>query len=473
LVAALLLPPLTECLPHGGIKTCIRPSCLSSDESELIRRLELPVALRFQDTPLSQVIDDIASLTNVNIVLDVADLKEHDISLRQPVTFTVENVAVKTALNMMLRQAHLTSVIRDGVVQVTTPVVARGPLVQKAYPVADLLTKEFPRVNGELQPARRTREDAIINLIISTVAPNSWVDAGGSGTVQYYPLGHCVVVNQSQDIQEQVADLLDALRRMDDPQTAVEMRIVRTTPEMLERMKTDLNLRNVAAAKSKSLPTYFLTDAQVRQMLEMAQGDRTTNIMMSPKMTLANGQHGVVEIIENYRYPEAVCTIPEMTGKRNVRHIRTTHLGQRLALRPVVSADGRYVHLSVDWRLTEKGPSSCHLRTSELRLTSGGTESSMDLVEEPSFNKLKVKQKAAVRDGHTVMWYAGTLPTETRTEYGPPVLSEIPYVGRLFSTVGYSTETQAVLVLVTPRILVDADEQPGNGQATPVPIPRP
>ena len=43
--------------------------------------------------------------------------------------------------------------------------------------------------------------------------------------------------------------------------------------------------------------------------------------------------------------------------------------------------------------------------------------------------------------------------TEARNEYGPPVLSKIPYVNRLFRNVGYGRCAEHVLVLVTPRII--------------------
>jgi hypothetical protein len=42
--------------------------------------------------------------------------------------------------------------------------------------------------------------------------------------------------------------------------------------------------------------------------------------------------------------------------------------------------------------------------------------------------------------------------------YGPPILSDIPYIGQLFRTEGTVTETHNLLVLVTPRIIINAEE---------------
>src|SRR5207244_412760 len=62
--------------------------------------------------------------------------------------------------------------------------------------------------------ATRTTEDALIKLITSTVEPRSWDNMGGPGSIDYYPLTMALVVSQTPDIQEQIADLLAALRRL-------------------------------------------------------------------------------------------------------------------------------------------------------------------------------------------------------------------------------------------------------------------
>src|SRR5262249_51966405 len=59
-------------------------------------------------------------------------------------------------------------------------------------------------------------------LILSTIAPNSWSNVGGQGFIQYFPVGKALVVNQTQDVQEDIAALLDALRCLRDWEVAVE-----------------------------------------------------------------------------------------------------------------------------------------------------------------------------------------------------------------------------------------------------------
>src|SRR5207302_5735986 len=96
-----------------------------------------------------------------------------------------------------------------------------------------------------LRPGQ-TIEDVLINLIKSTISPDSWKDVGGEGTINYYPIGLALVVNQTQDIQEQVADLLAALRRLQELEVAIEMRMITVSEAFYEMIGVnfDINIQN-------------------------------------------------------------------------------------------------------------------------------------------------------------------------------------------------------------------------------------
>lgn len=54
---------------------------------------------------------------------------------------------------------------------------------------------------------------ALIQLIQTTIEPNSWSVNGGRGTIGYYTPLHALVVRQTAEQHHQLGDLLDALRR--------------------------------------------------------------------------------------------------------------------------------------------------------------------------------------------------------------------------------------------------------------------
>ena len=53
-----------------------------------------------------------------------------------------------------------------------------------------------------------------MKLITNSVSPEEWSERGGEGTIDYQPLSTGLVVNQRADVQERVAEVLDALRRL-------------------------------------------------------------------------------------------------------------------------------------------------------------------------------------------------------------------------------------------------------------------
>src|ERR1700722_6974635 len=48
---------------------------------------------------------------------------------------------------------------------------------------------------------------------------------------------------------------------------------------------------------------------------------------------------------------------------------------------------------------------------------------------------------------------------ENPNEFGGPVPSWIPYLDRRFKNVGYGKDTSSLLLMVTPRIIINAEEE--------------
>ena len=97
------------------------------------------------------------------------------------------------------------------------------------------------RNRGRLRSADRRRArrlgraanadfDSLIDLIVSTVEPDTWTEnGGGEGEIQPFPTNLSLVVSQTQEVHEQIADLLEQLRRLQDLQVTIEVRFIRST----------------------------------------------------------------------------------------------------------------------------------------------------------------------------------------------------------------------------------------------------
>jgi type II secretory pathway component GspD/PulD (secretin) len=79
--------------------------------------------------------------------------------------------------------------------------------------------------------------------------------------------------------------------------------------------------------------------------------------------------------------------------------------------------------------------------------------------QQPVFNTVSVVTTVAVPDGGTVLLGGLKRLSEGRNEFGPPVLSKIPYLDRLFRNVGYGREVENLMMMVTPRIIINEEEE--------------
>jgi type II secretory pathway component GspD/PulD (secretin) len=70
-----------------------------------------------------------------------------------------------------------------------------------------------------------------------------------------------------------------------------------------------------------------------------------------------------------------------------------------------------------------------------------------------------VQTTVSVPDGGTAYLGGYSRYSESRTEYGTPVLGKIPYVGRGFRNVGYGRSVSSVSVTASVRIIDLADEE--------------
>src|SRR5262249_20262018 len=116
----------------------------------------------------------------------------------------------------------------------------------------------FPNTGSSGQPTQTitksnptgTMEESLIRLITTSVAPQSWADMGGTGTIEYFAPTMALVINQTPDIQEEIASLLAALRRLQDQEGSIEVRLITISENFLERIGENFNV-NIPTENNK------------------------------------------------------------------------------------------------------------------------------------------------------------------------------------------------------------------------------
>jgi len=72
----------------------------------------------------------------------------------------------------------------------------------------------------------------------------------------------------------------------------------------------------------------------------------------------------------------------------------------------------------------------------------------------------------SVPDGGTVLLGGIKRLSEGRNERGIPLLSKLPYINRLFRNVGIGRQADSLMMMVTPRIIIQEEEEEKLGMSS-------
>ena len=379
--------------------------------------------------------------------------------------------------------------------------------------------------------------DPLMELIRTTISPESWDEMGGTGTMSEFRTNLSLVISNTQEVHEQIQSLLDQLRRLQDLQITIEVRFITLTDDFFERIGIDFDFNiedhaNVARGQAlpdragktqiignnafgptgdldlqfrqdsftSAVPQFggfdvntaanfgfaILSDIEVFFLIQASKGDQRSNILQAPKVTLFNGQNA--QVADQTLRPFVTSIIP-VVGDFAAAHqpvITVLSEGTSLSVNAVASADRRFVRLTlvpffsqitdVD-EFTFEGKRTTNTGTSVIDPTNpaGGffnddKEETVEgtTVQLPVFAITTVSTTVNVPDGGTVLLGGIKRLQEGRNERGVPILSNIPYVNRLFKNVGIGRTSQSLMMMVTPRIIIQEEEEqnqvPGIGR---------
>ncbi len=172
----------------------------AEQNAAVLRALDSPANIQVANMPLSTFARELSDQHGITIWIDETALQTFDISRDKPVTYTLTNLSLCSALKSLLRELELSFVVQDGILVITTPEKAHEKLTLRAYPVADLVPSSLG-VDG----------DSLTQTVKVSVASYPWVDAGGLGWIAYYP--GVLVVAQTWEVHKQLERALGELRQ--------------------------------------------------------------------------------------------------------------------------------------------------------------------------------------------------------------------------------------------------------------------
>ena len=568
------------------------PVTLSLDQ-----QISLKSALKLLLEPLhlrSIVQDDVLKVTSPRAVKGVYYSVTYQVGdLVKPIpNFSSDGLGIESALSKGYSQALRNSLS----VQVEPPTdalnrAAGGNAAVNAASLAQLQGRGGPPSTGSVPmipfgpPAvggGQADFQSLIDLIQNTVGgPAAWADGGGNGAIRPFDTNLSLVVSQTQEVHEEIADLLEQLRRLQDLQVTIEVRFITLADYFFERIGVDfdfniqtgvnqpLNMTAIPTASNGSqnpfadglsarpggrsqtigldntgqpgvalgpsaitgtsgLPqranSFFsipfrqssfnaavvpslpglpnpassaadfgfaiLSDIEAYFLIQAAQGNTRSNILQAPKVTLFNGQNAFVSDTRQRPFVTAVIPVVGDFSAAQQPVITVLNEGTAVNVEAVVSNDRRFVRLTLvpffsqigrveefqfEGSRSTKSKSSDEKSGTDVRVPgadgfvglTNGVASSGELelqsngttLQLPEFLFTTVTTTVSVPDGGTVLLGGIKRLREGRNEFGVPILSKIPYINRLFKNVGLGRTTDSLMLMVTPRIIIQEEEE--------------
>ena len=102
-------------------------------------KLKEPISINVEKQSLGEAVKFIQDYTGLNIMLDPKGLNDEGLTSGAPVSLTLNNVKVSTALKLMLRPLGLTFKVEEDVVLITSPSANQADTYVKTYYVGDLV----------------------------------------------------------------------------------------------------------------------------------------------------------------------------------------------------------------------------------------------------------------------------------------------------------------------------------------------
>ncbi len=368
----------------------------------------------------------------------------------------------------------------------------------------------------EEQITRVEMIENFIELFKTTIAPDSWQNVNEVGITE---LNGQLVITQTAENHEKIVDLLGQLREAHAIVISIETRFISIQSGYLEKIGFEFDvILNGTAQRSThrtlhrwygeggtnpltlgsatgsvhslgELTTWahavggsaigmdiatgnptalrisgaFLDDIQVDFLIQATQAHGLSRVLTAPRVTLFNGQRAYVAIRRQQTY---VSEFELTTSSINIGgaiipsqqiniETDTLNTGTMLDVEATISADRRYVTLTLRPQIST-GTLTQFVITGGDPAAGTEFETTMSL---PNLTVSEVETSVSVPDGGTLLLGGLKQAAETDREIGVPLLSKIPILNRLWNTRGMARDDDTVLILVTPRILIQREQE--------------
>jgi general secretion pathway protein D len=519
----------------------------TSKEDQAVQALldhRLPT-VQLPQVPLADAIDFLRDITSANILVNWKALEADGIDKQSTqVTVTLHDVKFSKVLDIILQEAgggKLAYTIDEGVITISTADELNKAVVTRVYDITDLLinpnfdpkiqsiTGGSAQVTGgggggggtTLTPnnssTSTTREQQLMDIkrkVENTVEFSTWKDNDPNGYGQIDDFNNQLIITQTSDVHNKIANLLAQLREAQAVQVSIETRFLTVSRHFIDDVGVNVGLTfnknsgpgsnwspisitnatsSFTASPSTGLPgslgltpepggmavsgTYgLLDDFSVGLFISAVEASKRLSVVHAPRVTLQNGQGATMYQLTFIPYVGGLNTTVATGAAIAAPIIAYATDGVLISIeRALVTADHKYVTLDIDPELDsflgfttfqfESVTTGVVIPNNAGNTTvvtpSGFTPPSLQ-VQEATEQRTEVRTRVTVPDGGTLMLGGVTIAGQINEEAGVPGLSKIPFLKRLTTNASESNDEQVLLILVKPTILINKEIEAKN-----------
>ena len=205
----------------------------------------------------------------------------------------------------------------------------------------------------------------------------------------------------------------------------------------------------------------FLDDIQVDLLIEATQADQRNAVLTAPRLTLFNGQRSWISVAKGISYVADLIPVTGDASGAFQPDIDVVYQGFVLDVEGVISADRRYVTMTVSFNLNQ----DVTFRDEAVQGAAGGgfnggTSSVFSgRIQLPTLQGTQIRTTVSVPDKGTILLGGQRVVNEIEIEAGVPVLSKIPVVNRFFTNRITSKVEKTMLLLIRPEIIIHTENE--------------
>ena len=429
-IKIILLMAISVC--YSQHSSSFSPLDKYGDEYDLSQKM----SINMQDSDIKNVLMLIGELTGLNIVVSP--------TVRDTITANLENVSVRAALDVILKPNGYSYFTQENIVIINS---AKSTIERE---LETLIIKLKYIQSGDLQaPLQNIMSDQ------GKIQPFTPLITSQSQS----GVSNVVIIS---DVQEKIPQILSIIEKLDIPISNVNIAVKfiesgvdtakgtgidwsQNTPIFLGGSNDTSG--SLLPFKLNNLTIATLNPMQFGLAWKLMQARGESKILASPQLTTLDNHEAETQITTTIYIEGSVNNMNSQNPNQQTSST-TNNSGAVIATKQITEKDVG-IELRVTPRINDETRITLLVDASVEALLSAAEV----LTDQPRSTKRTVRTQVTVSDGDTVI--IGGLIAENVIENKKyvPVLSGLPFIGRMFQTTTIDKEQRELLIFITPNVV--------------------